>query len=60
MDHHTNLNFPVGPILYSGKTLSYEDVQQRAMDCHGGFESHNQMWVTFLLQGWGLLLITLL
>ncbi|KAK0484495.1 hypothetical protein IW261DRAFT_841064 [Armillaria novae-zelandiae] len=43
MDHHTDLNSPIGPILYSGKTLSYEDVQQRAMDCHGGFESHNQM-----------------
>ncbi|SJL10712.1 uncharacterized protein ARMOST_14105 [Armillaria ostoyae] len=43
MDHLPNLNFPVGPILYSGKTLSYEDVQQRAMDCHGGFGSHNQM-----------------
>ncbi|KAK0194623.1 hypothetical protein F5146DRAFT_444972 [Armillaria mellea] len=42
-DHHTNLNFPIGPILYSGTTLSYEDVQQRAMDCHDGFESHNQM-----------------
>ncbi|PBK90724.1 hypothetical protein ARMGADRAFT_1014409 [Armillaria gallica] len=43
MDHHSNLNVPVGPILYSGKTLGYEDAQQRAMDCHGGFESHNQM-----------------
>ncbi|PBK98379.1 hypothetical protein ARMGADRAFT_574996 [Armillaria gallica] len=22
--------------------LNYEEVQQRAMDCHGGFEGHNQ------------------
>ncbi|KAK0460691.1 uncharacterized protein EV420DRAFT_226051 [Desarmillaria tabescens] len=40
---HPKADCSIGPILYSGQTLNYEDVQQRAMDCHGGFESHNEM-----------------
>ncbi|KAK0234530.1 hypothetical protein EDD85DRAFT_844274 [Armillaria nabsnona] len=30
---------PLDPL----QILNYEEVQQRAMDCHGGFKGHNQM-----------------
>ncbi|KAK0219645.1 hypothetical protein EDD85DRAFT_960831 [Armillaria nabsnona] len=41
--NHPDSDGGVGPILYSGDTLDYRAVQQRAMGCHGGFSEHNKM-----------------
>ncbi|KAK0447079.1 hypothetical protein EV421DRAFT_181665 [Armillaria borealis] len=41
--NHPDSDGGIEPILYSGDTLDYRAVQQRAMDCHGGFSEHNKM-----------------